>query len=65
MKQVKIDFGKLLLRIGVGGLMIFHGVHKLLHGHDGIKATLANHQWPEWLWIGVPIGEVLAPLLWY
>ncbi len=26
------DFGKLLLRLAVGGLMLFHGVHKLFAG---------------------------------
>ena len=26
------DFGKLLLRLAVGGLMLFHGLHKLFDG---------------------------------
>ena len=26
------DYGKLLSRLAVGGLMLFHGVHKVSHG---------------------------------
>lgn len=57
------DIGKLILRLGVGGLLIFHGVHKLIHGHDGAIKALTDQGLPEWLWIGVPFGEVIAPLL--
>ncbi len=32
------DFGKLLLRLAVGGLMLFHGLHKLF---DGVGASAA------------------------
>lgn len=57
------DFGKLILRIAVGGLMIFHGVHKVIYGHDFIVNQLEKHGLPSFLYIGVPIGEILAPLL--
>ncbi|WP_121964743.1 DoxX family protein [Myroides sp. N17-2] len=56
------DFGKFLLRLGVGGLMIFHGIHKLIHGHDFIISQLKAHNLPELLWIGVPVGEIIAPI---
>lgn len=56
------DLGKLVLRITVGGLMIFHGVHKLIHGHDFIVQQLENVGLPKWLWFGVPLAEVVAPL---
>lgn len=62
MKQIKTNLGKLILRLGVGGLMLFHGVYKMLHGFEGIKNMLISNKLPEWLWIGVPIGEVIAPL---
>lgn len=39
-KGINQDFGKLLIRISVGGLMIFHGIYKLIHGHDFIKIML-------------------------
>ncbi len=35
------DIGKLLLRMVVAGLMLFHGVEKLLHGPGGVGADLA------------------------
>lgn len=56
-------FGKLLTRLGVGGLMLFHGVHKLIHGHEFIQTKLAEAGLPEFLTWGVPVGEVLAPIL--
>ncbi|NYY80026.1 hypothetical protein DMH17_15845 [Raoultella planticola] len=34
------DVGKLLLRLAVGGLMLFHGLHKLVAGVDGISGML-------------------------
>lgn len=57
--------GLLFLRIGVGGLMIFHGFHKLIteNGHQGVQDLLASKGLPTWLWLGVPVGEVIAPLL--
>ena len=57
------DFGKLLLRLCVGGLMLFHGVGKLIHGHAFIVAKLKAAGLPELLVAAVPIGEVVAPLL--
>lgn len=40
------DFGKLLLRLAVGGLMLFHGVHKLFAGIDGISGMLIAKGFP-------------------
>lgn len=57
------DLGILLLRLGVGGLMIFHGIHKVLHGHDFVRTKLAEVGLPEFIALGVPVGEVLAPVL--
>ena|SRR5690606_25004858 len=62
MKQIRTDLGKLVLRIGVGGLLLFHGVYKLLHGFEGIRSLLAANNLPDWLWIGVPLAEVIAPI---
>ncbi len=55
------DVGKLLLRMAVAGLMLFHGVEKLLNGPGGVSADLAQHGLPEFLAYGVYIGEVVAP----
>jgi putative oxidoreductase len=57
------DAGKLLLRVVVAGLMLFHGVDKLLHGPVHVQADLAEHGLPGALAYGAYFGEVLAPLL--
>jgi putative oxidoreductase len=57
------DVGKFILRVGVGGLMVFHGIHKLIHGHDFIVKQLEINSLPSFLWIGVPVAEIIAPLL--
>ncbi len=64
MKQIySDDFAKLLIRLAVGGLMLFHGIHKLVNGHGHIESWLANSWLPAFLVYGVPLGEVVAPLL--
>jgi putative oxidoreductase len=50
------DFGLLLLRISVGGLMLFHGVSKILHGISFLLENMGP------VGYAVYIGEVLAPL---
>jgi putative oxidoreductase len=57
------DLGKFLIRLCVGGLMLFHGIHKMIHGYGFIAAKLKASGLPEFLVAGVPIGEVVAPLL--
>jgi len=56
------DVGKLLLRVTVGGLMLFHGVDKLIHGVGGIESMLTARGLPGAICYGVYIGEVVAPL---
>lgn len=55
--------GVLLLRFTVAGLMLFHGVAKLMRGLDPIENLLAESGLPEWFAFGVLIGELVAPLL--
>lgn len=61
--------GKLLLRVTLGVLMLFHGYAKLRNGVSGIEGMLQGAGLPGWVAFGVYIGEVLAPLLllagWY
>jgi putative oxidoreductase len=57
------DLGKLVLRLTVGGLLLFHGVHKVLTGIGDISELLGSHHLPEFLAYGVYAGEVLGPLL--
>ncbi|AST79174.1 TPA: DoxX family protein [Citrobacter farmeri] len=57
------DFGKFLLRLAVGGLMLFHGLHKLFAGIDGISGMLVAKGLPGFIAYGVLVGEVIAPCL--
>ena len=57
------DLGRLLLRLLVGGLMLFHGLHKLIGGIDGIAGMLVAKGLPGFIAYGVLIGEVVAPVL--
>lgn len=63
MPQLSEDLGKLLLRLSIGGLMLFHGVSKITGGIDGISGMLAAKGLPAAMSYGVYVGEVLAPLL--
>jgi putative oxidoreductase len=57
------DFGKLLLRLAVGGLMVLHGIHKLSSGIDGIHKMLAAKALPDMLAYGIWLGELVGPAL--
>ena len=57
------DVARLLLRLGFGILMLFHGIHKLIDGIGPIKSMLAAHGLPGWFGYGVFVGEVVAPLM--
>jgi putative oxidoreductase len=57
------DFGKLLLRVTVAGLLLFHGWNKIDNGIEGIKPLLIAKDIPEWVAYGVYVGEVAAPIL--
>ena len=57
------DLGKLLLRLTIGGLMLFHGVAKVQSGVGGIAGMLQAKGLPTAMAYGVYVGEVLAPLL--
>lgn len=63
------DFGKLILRVVLGVLILLHGIAKLRFGLDPIAGMLQAHGLPNYLAYGALVGEVLAPLLlilgWY
>ncbi len=61
MKKDK-DLALLTLRLGVGILMLLHGLAKL-KGIGFIEGMLANHGLPSFLAYGVYITEIIAPLL--
>ncbi len=57
------DIGKLLLRITIGGLLLFHGIDKVLHGIHFIEGMLSAYDLPPVVTYGVYLGEVVAPVL--
>lgn len=61
--QGSADLGKLVLRVVLGVLILFHGVSKLIHGPDYIVGVVAGAGLPSFLAYGVYVGEVVAPLL--
>ncbi|WP_440441457.1 DoxX family protein [Providencia vermicola] len=50
------------MRMTIGGLMLFHGMSKLLTGASGIKVMLASYGLPEYIAYGTILGEVVAPI---
>jgi putative oxidoreductase len=57
------DLGRLVLRVVLGVLILFHGVSKLIHGPGYIIGVLAGAGLPSLLAYGVYVGEVVAPIL--
>ncbi len=57
------SLGKLILRVMVGGLLLFHGVDKMLHGVGFIEGMMKVQGLPTYVAFGVYIAEVLAPLI--
>ena len=57
------DKGKLILRLMVGALLLFHGIAKMKSGVDWMTPALAAHGLPAFIRFGVYIGEIVAPIL--
>jgi putative oxidoreductase len=57
------DAGKLILRIGLASILLFHGIYKIGHGVAWIKPLLAHIHLPMALAYGTYIAEVVAPVL--
>ena len=55
--------GKLLLRVLIGALMLFHGVAKIRNGLGPIPGMLSQHGLPPEIAYLCYIGEVIAPLM--
>jgi len=56
------DSGKLVLRLTTAGLILFHGVSKILRGVSFMDPALAAFHLPAFVAYGVYIGEVIAPI---
>ena len=61
--QSSADLGKLLLRVVLGVLILFHGVSKLIHGPGYILGVVTGAGLPSFIAYGVCVGEVVAPLM--
>lgn len=61
--QGSTDLGKLVLRVVLGVLILFHGVSKLIHGPGYIIGVVTGAGLPSFLAYGVYVGEVVAPIL--
>ncbi|WP_324171323.1 DoxX family protein [Sulfurimonas sp.] len=57
------DIAKLILRLSLGIMMLFHGVEKIINGISGVKYLTTNAGLPEFLAYGVYVGEVVFPIL--
>lgn len=57
------NIGLLILRIGIGGTMLLHGISKIVKGIGPIQAMVVDAGMPAFIAYGVYLGEVLAPLL--
>ncbi|MGE5244824.1 MAG: DoxX family protein [Betaproteobacteria bacterium] len=57
------DAGKLLLRLALATILLFHGVYKIGHGVEWIKPRLAQVGLPGALAYGTYVAEVIAPVL--
>ncbi|WP_413742097.1 DoxX family protein [Sodalis sp. RH15] len=57
------DLGKFILRLAFGGMMLPHGIHKIIHGIDNIIAMVVAHDLPASVGYGVYVGEVAMPIL--
>ena len=56
------DVAKLLLRVLLGVMTLFHGIDKIIHGVSGVKYLVKNAGLPEFLAYGVYVGEIIVPI---
>jgi putative oxidoreductase len=56
------NIAKLLLRVALGVLILFHGVHKLIYGIGGVEGMLSSAGLPTFLAYGVYVGELIVPI---
>jgi putative oxidoreductase len=57
-----IDNGKLILRVVLAAMLLFHGISKMHNGIGFIADMLAKAGLPAVFGYGVYIGEIVAPL---
>jgi putative oxidoreductase len=61
-KDRSSDLGKLILRLMLASVLLFHGVYKIFHGVAWIEMLLAQIHLPGFLAYGTYIAEAIAPI---
>jgi len=61
--NISEDFGKLILRLALAAMILFHGLSKVIGGVGFITSLVTKAGLPPALGYLVYIGEVVAPLL--
>lgn len=57
------DFGKLVLRLALGILVLLHGIAKLKGGIGSLTPMVTGIGLPPWFAYGVYVGEIVAPIM--
>jgi putative oxidoreductase len=57
------DWGKLVLRLTIGVLLLLHGIAKVKNGIGWMAAPLGAFGLPLFVGYGAYVGEIVAPLL--
>lgn len=57
------DLAKLILRLAIGFLILFHGLTKIMNGIDPVISMVSARGLPSFIAYGVYAGEVIAPIL--
>jgi putative oxidoreductase len=57
------DFGKLVLRLALGILILLHGIAKVKGGVGFLTPLVTGIGLPAWFSYGVYIGEIVAPIM--
>ena len=57
------DFGKLVLRVSLGVLILFNGIAKLKGGVGFLSPILQGAGLPTWVAYGAYLGEVVGPVM--
>jgi len=56
------DIAKLILRLTVSIMMLFHGLEKIINGISGVKHLTTSAGFPEFFAYGVYVGEIIVPI---
>jgi putative oxidoreductase len=57
------DFGKVVLRVSLGVIMLLHGIFKIRHGVSFLTPLVQGIGLPPWFAYGSYLGEVVGPVL--